>query len=322
MKKAAWLCTIVAGLGLGMALPPATSTADVLIAAGEKGGAYHEIGRVICRLVNRHTPDIDCTALPTGGSRFNIANVRSGAYEFGLVSADVHYHAVNGSGPFAYVDESYESLRSVMSLPADSLTVLARNDSRISRFDELPGRRVNIGDPGSRQRSMMQAAMAQKGWTAAAFALAGELPADQQSLALCHGRFEAVVYAVGHPDAAVEQAVTLCEAILVGLDPTTLERLQAQHPYYAPVVIAGGLYPGVEQGVSSFGLRATLVTSADMPADMVHALVAAIGEQLAQLKRMHPLLAGVEPRTMAREALFAPLHEGALRYYRERGWVE
>lgn len=322
MSRNAVLGAIAAGLMLTGPLLAAAQAAEVLVATGPARSTYHELGRGICRLVNRGAPGTTCRAVATDGARFNLANVRSGAFEFGLVRSDLHFHAVNGSGPFTYVDESYENLRSVMSLNAEPFTIVVRRDSGITRLGDLAGRRVNIGDPGSDQRRAMDLVMAAMGWNTDSFSLAGELPAAQQSLALCHGRIEAVVYAVGHPHDAIAQAAELCDAVLVPVAGEAIDRLVAEHPYLFPVAVPAGTYAGMSEPVRSFGVRTTLVAGVDVPAETVHALVAAVGDQLDRLRRMHPVLADVQPGAMAGEGLFAPLHDGAARYYRERGWLQ
>ena len=93
-------------------------------------------------------------------------------------------------------------------------------------------------------------------------------------------------------------------------------------PAFVAAAIPGGLYRGNPQPVESFGVGATVVTTAGQPEETVHAMVADIFADLDMLKGLDPVLAGLDPRAMVREGLAAPLHPGAARFYREQGWIE
>jgi TRAP transporter TAXI family solute receptor len=161
--------------------------------------------------------------------------------------------------------------------------------------------------------------MAAKGWEKSDFQLVEELPADQQSLALCHGRVHAMVYTVGHPNESIAKAAGLCDAVIVEVSGPTIEGLVNDHPYYAHAVIPGGTYQGNPDDVSTFGVRATIVSSADVPADTIYSVVKAVFDNLDQFKKMHPSFGNLKPDGMVRDGLSAPIHEGAARYFKERG---
>ncbi|MFQ5935595.1 MAG: TAXI family TRAP transporter solute-binding subunit, partial [Acidiferrobacterales bacterium] len=172
---------------------------------------------------------------------------------------------------------------------------------------------------GSGQRATMEVVMRAKGWTKADFLLAEELPAAQQSLALCHGRVQAMVYTVGHPNASIGQAAGLCDAIVVDVTGPEIDKLVADNPYYAHTTIPGGMYSGNPNPVRTFGVKATVITSREVPADLIYGLTKAVFDNLAQLRKMHPAFAGLEPKKMIGEGLSAPLHDGAARYFKEKG---
>ena len=313
--------SIIAAVGVAAAWSQPTAAADIIIGAGQRDGVDYRVGRAICRLVNKGTAEhgLTCSVLDTPGSLFNLSNVRGGAIELGLVRSDSQYHAVNRSGPFRFVDVDYGNLRSLFSVQGEPFTVVARRDSGIRSLANLKGHRVNIGNPGSGQRMTMERVMAAMGWTKADFLLAEELPASQQSLALCHDRVQAMVQTVSHPDATVGQAVGLCDAALVEVSGPAIDKLVAGTPYYAHLTIPGGLYRDDGKPVASFGVRTTVVSSADIDAETIYHVVTAVFEDLSQFKRTHPALAELEPARMVREGLTAPVHEGALKYYGEAG---
>lgn len=309
-------------LGAGQLLAAAPGRAAeaqaIVIGTGSTAGVYFHVGRAICRLVKRHVEGVDCTAVATPGSLSNLGNLSGGAIEIGLAQSDWQFHAVNGSGPFEFMDAGFGGLRALFSVHSEPFTLVARRDSGIQKLDDLKGRRVNIGSPGSGQRATMAVVMAAKGWRKADFRLAEEMSAREQSLALCHGRIEAMIYTVGHPNDSVGKAVGLCDARLVQVGDADIDRLVAEHPYYAYTTIPGGMYPGNPDPVRTFGVKATVMTSADVDAELIYAVVKAVFDNLDRFRKLHPALGGLEARRMVREGLSAPLHEGALRYYNEK----
>lgn len=297
----------------------AATAADLFIGTGSKTGVYFQVGRAICRIVERAVSELGCRPIESEGSFNNVAELANVAMDFGVVQSDVQYHAVNKSGPFEFVGIDLTNLRALFSIHSEPFTVVARRDSGILKFDDLSGKRVNIGNPGSGQRATMEALMAAKGWSKDIFQLATELPASQQSLALCHGRVQAMVYTVGHPNDSIARATELCDSVIVEVKGPTIDKLVTENPYYAYARIPGEMYPGNPDATKTFGVKATLMTSSDMDADTVYAVVKAVFDNLDKFKRMHPAFDLLHPKLMITEGLSAPLHKGAARYFREQG---
>ncbi len=296
------------------------SAAELQIGTGSRAGVYYRVGRAICSLVNRQSAELDltCEAIPTKGSIANLRDVRDGKPQIALAQSDWQFHATEGSGPFSSAGPD-EKLRSLFSVHGEPFTVVARRDSGITTLDDLKGKRVNIGNPGSGQRATMEVVMAALGWTADDFALVESLPADQQSLALCHDRVQAIIYTVGHPNASIGKAIGLCDALIVEVGGPAIDKLVADRPYYAYTEIPGGIYNGNDESAKTFGVKATVVASADLDADTAYAVVKTVFENFDRFRGMHPAFGTLEAKPMVTDGLTAPLHEGAVRYYKEKG---
>jgi len=292
---------------------------NIVIGTGSILGVYFQVGRGICGLVNQNVKGVKCSAVPTAGSLFNMDSVRDFAFEAGIVQSDVQYKAYHRTGGLEFVDVGYENLRSLFSVHGEPFTLVARRDSGIGSLADLEGRRVNLGNPGSGQRATMQVVMDAMGWRPESFALAGELPAAQQAMGLCHGQFEAMVYVVGHPNKSIATATNLCDALIVNVEGPQIDQLVARNPYYSYMTIPGGIYKGNDEPVRTFGVRATVVVNEDLDADIVYEIVKAVFDNLDKFRRMYPAFGRLEPKRMIHEGLTAPLHEGAIRYYREKG---
>lgn len=314
-----------AALAAGLLAGTSAMAQQTFISIGTGGvtGVYYPAGGAICRLVNRDraTHGIRCGVESTGGSVFNVNAIRSGEMEFGVAQSDIQYHSYNGSGQFQD-SGAFEGLRAVFSLHPEPFTVVARADAGITSFADLRGKRVNIGNPGSGQRATMDVVLAAMGWTTADFAVASELPPAEQAAALCDNNVDAMVYTVGHPSGAIQEATTACDTVLVNVTGPEIEALIEANPYYRVAVIPAGMYRGTDSDVTTFGVGATFVTGADVPEEVVYQVTRAVFETLDQFRALHPALANLDPTQMVTDGLSAPLHPGAERYYREAGLLQ
>ena len=301
-----------------------SQAADQFISIGTGGvtGVYYPTGGAICRLVNKGRKEhgIRCSVESTGGSVYNVNTIREGELDFGVAQSDVQYNAYNGTSQFA--DQGpFEKLRAVFSVHPEPFTVVARADSGIKTFADLAGKRVNIGNPGSGQRETMEVVMNALGWDKSTFALASELKSAEQSQALCDNKIDAMVFTVGHPSGSIKEATTSCDSIIVPVTGPEIDKLVEDNAYYRKATIPGGMYRGTDEDVETFGVGATFVTSADVPDDVVYVVVKAVFDDFDQFKKLHPAFANLKPEEMIKDGLSAPLHDGAVKYYKEQGWM-
>ncbi len=316
MKTPALLLALcLAGLA-SWSSTPAPADEPLTIGTASTAGVYHLAGRALCRAI-----ELPCRAKPSAGSSANLLAIRNGEFTLALVQSDLHYYAVSGSEGFREAGPD-PGLRSVFSLHSEPFTLVARRDANIHRLEDLAGRSVNIGNPGSGQRDTMMKVMQAHGWNRGSFRQVNDLPADQQALELCHGNIDAMVYTVGHPNDSVAKAVQLCNAALVNVEGPMIDLLIASYPFFSRAWIPGGLYGPDQPPVHTFGVRATLVTSADTDPELIYRLVSRVFGDFLRFKAYHPAFGTLTPAMMIEEGLSAPLHEGALRYYREQGWME
>ena len=319
MKKIAFL---LSGCWFCMALittMPAKANAEILIGTASKDGVYYYAGKAICRMVKSKVKVLSCKSLITPGSLHNLGNLRDGGYDLAIVQSDMHYHAVKGTGPMKFMDGSFENLRALFSLHAEPFTLIVRRDAGIARIEDLAGHRVNIGNPGSGQLETMKVVMQAMGWGRKDFQLALQLNASEMSLALCSNRVQAIIHTVGHPNAAVAKAIKLCDATIAEVNGPRIDKLVADNPYYSYTHIAGNLYAGVSKTVRTFGVRATVMSSSDVPADTVYKIVKAIFDNLESFKKLHPAFGRLQANKMVQEGISAELHEGAKKYFIEKG---
>ncbi|PKF76859.1 C4-dicarboxylate ABC transporter substrate-binding protein [Vibrio sp. vnigr-6D03] len=313
------------GLTGALGLATTANAADDFVTIGTGGvtGVYYPTGGAICRLVNKGRKDhgIRCSVESTGGSVYNINTIRAGELDLGIAQSDWQYHAYNGSSKFE--DKGpFKDLRAVFSVHPEPFTVVARADAGIKTFEDLKGKRVNIGNPGSGQRGTMEVLMGELGWTMKDFKLASELKASEQSKALCDNKIDAMIYTVGHPSGAIKEATTSCDSVIVEVSGPAVAKLIADNSFYRVATIPGGMYRGNAEDVQTFGVGATFVSSTDVKEKVVYEIVKAVFENFDTFKRLHPAFNNLKKEEMAKDGLSAPLHAGAAKYYKEAGLVK
>ena len=305
------------------AAPVAAQQKFVTIGTGGVTGVYYAAGGAICRLVNkdRAKHGIRCSVESTGGSVFNVNTIKAGELDLGFTQSDVQFNAVKGVGQFKD-SGAVGDLRAVFAVHPEPFTVVSRKEANITKFEDFKGKRFNVGNPGSGTRASMEELLGAMGWKMGDFSLASELKADEHGPAVCDGKIDGFFYAVGHPSANIQDPTTSCGAKMISLTGPAVDKLVAEKPYYAKVTIPGGLYPNNPQPTNTYGVMATVVASAKTPADTVYATVKAVFDNFDEFKKLHPALANLSPESMVKDGLSAPLHEGAARFYKEKGWIK
>ena len=313
-----WLA--VTALALSIGVPVWAEQMYVTIGTGGVTGVYYPTGGAICRLVNKKRKEhgIRCSTESTGGSVFNLNTIRAGDLDMGVAQSDWQYHAYHGSSKFKDKGANRE-LRAIFSVHPEPFTVVARADSGIRNFGDLKGKRVNVGNPGSGQRGTMEVLMKASGWKMSDFELASELKSSEQSMALCDNKIDAMVFTVGHPSGSITEATTSCDSVLVNVTGSAVDKLVAENDFYRTATIPGGMYNGNPNDIKTFGVGATFVTSTRTPANVIYQVVKAVFENFDSFRKFHPAFRILDKRQMIKDGLSAPLHAGAVKYYKEVG---
>jgi hypothetical protein len=319
-RKTAAFATALMALA-SFSAPATAQQKFVTIGTGGVTGVYYAVGGAVCRLMNKNRAEtgLRCSVESTGGSVFNVNAIRSGELDFGLTQSDVQYNAAKGEGQFKGNPDP--DLRAVFSVHPEPFTVLARKDAGVSKFEDFKGKRFNVGNPGSGTLASMEELLKQMGWTKSDFSLAAELKADEQGTALCDNKIDGFFYGVGHPSAAIQDPTIACGAKLISLTGPAVDALVKEHPYYAMATIPGGMYANNPDPTQTYGVLATVVTSSKVADSTVYALVKAVFENFDEFKKLHPAFAHLDPKDMIKNGLSAPLHPGAIKYYKEKGWM-
>jgi uncharacterized protein len=325
MKKVLLGTAAVVGLALVTgAADAAPKKQFISIGTGGVTGVYYPTGGAICRLVNkgRKKHGVRCSVESTGGSVYNINTIRAGELDMGVAQSDWQYHAYNGSGKKSFTDAGpFKGLRAVFSVHAEPVSIVARKDSGITSVDDLVGKKVNIGNPGSGTEATWGVMWSAMGKSKSDLKLAAQMKSAETPSALCDNKIDAFFWLVGNPAALNKEATTTCDAVFARVDNAAVAKLVKERPYYRWATIPGGMYRGNPKDIKTFGVGATFVSSTRTSANTVYQVVKAVFDNFAAFKKLHPAFGGLKESEMIKDALSAPLHDGAAKYYKEKGWM-
>lgn len=296
-------------------------TRFVTIGTGGVTGLYYPTGGAISRMLNKKFKQfkIKATVESTSGSVFNINAVIKGDMEFGIAQSDRQYQAYKGLAEWKEVGVQKE-LRSVFSLHAEPITLVVSEQAGIRNITDLRGKRINLGNPGSGQLQNSKDVLAAAGLTEQDI-LAEYVKAVEAPGLLQDERLDGFFYTVGHPNGNIKEATSgRIKVYIVDIEGDNIDKMVDDHPYYARAVIDHKFYERAlnTQDIQTVGVKATFVTSANVDDALVYALAKMVFENLEEFKSLHPAYASLTPENML-EGLTAPVHPGAMKYYREAG---
>jgi TRAP transporter TAXI family solute receptor len=299
----------------------AESTTFVTIGTGDIAGLYYLTGGAIAKMVNEKHKEygIRVTVESTGGSEFNINAVLSGDLEFGLAQSERQYQAVMGIEDWADKGPQKE-LRAVFSIQPETVDLIAAVDADINSLQDLKGKRVNIGSVGSGYRKNAIDALEANGLDYTKDFYAESLRAAEAPGLIQDGRLDAAFYTVGHPSNYYKEATSGVRKVKF-VPITHIESLLKKHPCYAKAVTQVTThYPGAinDSDISTFAVKATLVTSIKVPGSAVYAITKEVFDNFEDFKKLQPAFGDLTKESML-EGLSAPIHPGAMKYYNEVG---
>ncbi len=313
-----WCVVLSSVLGLLLFLAPLTVNAyELLLGTGKSGTFSHFSGRMLCRTISQQLPDVTCSLQVAEDEVDNLTDLQSGFVDLAIVNSNVLVDAVNKSGMFQFLDINYENLTILTPLYDRPVGIIVRADAGIANLNDLKGKRVNGGAPGSVERRSMELIMKAKGWSVDDFALFEELPTSQSqdTLAFCQGTVQAMLNVGVHPTLSIHNLLKKCKAQLLDINDDDIDKLVANRPSYWQTEINSESYPGPESRVQTFGTRAILVASSAIDQETASAIVKAIYDNQKRLQRNHPALS-LYPVQEARKGIESlQLHKGAEQFF-------
>ncbi|WP_096700370.1 TAXI family TRAP transporter solute-binding subunit [Magnetospirillum sp. 15-1] len=307
---------VLAGLVLAQAAG-AAERRTLVIASGEVTGYYFPVAGALCRVINKDHPlGLGCAVMPSSGSAANVAALKAGDADLALVQSRAAQMAAIGAEGFKDAGPMAD-LRAIMALHGEVAVVVARPGAGIDNLGDLKGKRVNLGKPGSFQRSMAETVIDASGLSQGDLSVLVELDLAEQAAELCQGNIDAAVFTGIHPMPEVQMAVEECGASLVQIRSKSMDSFFKKVPWVARFAIKGGTYDGQKEDVAAIGLKTLLVTS-KLSADEVAAIAKTIWANFAAFTRLHPALRGLSKAETSRDGIPIRMHDGVEKAPAER----
>jgi len=312
---------IVAVITFSLVVPAGQAAAktDVLFGGASIVGVYYQVALQISNLMNKNMGQkYNYIGRPTGGSVFNINAIIRETFDFGVAQSDRNYQAFKGLADWE--GKPVTNLRSVFSMHPETVMLVTRKDAGIKKVADIKGKRVNIGNPGSGQRGNAEEVLKIYGIDKDKDITAEGLQQHEASRALVDRKIDAFFYTVGNPSAAIEEPAQSIDMVMIPLDHSGIKKLAEDKPYYVFTKIPAGTYRGINYDVPTYAVTATVISHAAVPDEVVYDMVKTVFEKLDQLKASHAAFRHLDPKQML-QGLSAPFHPGAVKYYKEKGWM-
>lgn len=300
---------------------PVFSSQFITIGTGGVTGTYYPTGGAICRFVNQYKKEskIRCSVESTDGSLYNLNTLKNGELDFGIVQSDIIYQASKGEGVFK--NAKFPKLRSIMAIYPELLTLVTKKDANINKLLDIKGKRINLGNSGSGNETTTLALFRASGIDKSDLKQAAIFASSEMPDALKYNQIDGYFYMVGHPTANIKDAANSTDIKIIPFDNDILDSLVEKYPYFTKGFIPAGTYKNQSNDITTFGVKAVLVTNENVNENIVYLLVKAILENFDEFKKLHPAYENLTKESLL-NGLSAPLHDGAKKYFMEAGLIK
>jgi len=304
-------------VGMVFALMSSPVTArEINIGGGTISGVYYQVAYHTCSLMNEFGGNTDiCVGRPSLGSVFNINAVARGMLDFGIAQSDRVWQATNGKGSWRRKAE--KRVRTVFNLYPEIVLAVVHKDSDINSIEDFKGQSVNIGNRGSGHLGNALDFLRIYGIDPKKDITAKGMRQDEAGFAFLDRELDGFVYTVGIPNDAIEEVAEEVDIRILDINSPAIKKFVAKRPYYSMVRFNEGLFRGTN-AFETYAARAIVVTGERTPDALVYKYVKSVFENLEELKKRHPAFGTLDPAMMI-NGMGAPLHPGAVKYYREKG---
>lgn len=271
------------------------------------GGTYQAFSDAFAKLESE-TNNREIGVRTTAGSAANLRLLSQNYIQLALCQADLLEDAWNGTGQFQGT-EPIRGFGAVAGVYEEACQIVVRADSEISTVEELEGHRVSIGEEesGTKQNALQ---------ILAAYGLNEKLVEEvslnytEAAKELENGTIDAFFCTAGVQTAAITNLAQRTGIRFLNVDSAAAARLKKSYPVYDSCIIAAGTYPGQEEDVSTVGVKAVLLASDSVSAEVVEELTALLFEEQQELDFALPVEL-ITDADAAVAGISVPFHKGA-----------
>jgi len=305
------LCTI---LTLTLAGPTAAKTTFISIGTGGTGGIYYPYGGGVAEIWSKHVPGVRAVAEVTGASVENVKLAHKGETVIGEVMGDVAVAGYNGLSKFK--GKKHNVLTMAIMYP-NLLQITTLKKSGVTNIEQVKGKSISTGSPGSGTNFMTEAVLKAVGIPLDSYK-DSRLSFTESANALRDNTIAVGAWSVGPGTSSIMDLATTHDIHIIGFTPEQTRKVLAVNKTYSAVELAGGVYRGVENPVTTIGVWNVMICQKSLKTDLVYKLVKALYENNDYLRKIHPSAAYTTPENAVKYSPI-PLHPGTIKYLKEKG---
>ncbi|KIL49395.1 TAXI family TRAP transporter solute-binding subunit [Jeotgalibacillus soli] len=283
------------------------------IATGGTGGVYYPIGGGIAQILEEEL-GITATAQVTGASVENMQLLSKGDVQIAFTQNDIADYAVNGIEVF---DEKLEGISGISTLYPEIIQLVVAADSDIQSVEDLKGKKVSVGAPGSGNEANSVQILEAAGLTYDDIEEELKSYADSAD-SFKDGLIDAMFVTSGVPNASVSDIAVTKGVRVISIDDEVIAALKEKYPFFIDEVVPAGSYDGQDEDAKTVAVLAALTVNSDLSEDDVYDITKAIYDNLDTLGSKHEKAKEITLEK-ALDGLTIPLHPGAQKYFDEEG---
>ncbi|MDR7869780.1 MAG: TAXI family TRAP transporter solute-binding subunit [Tissierellaceae bacterium] len=289
----------------------------ISIATGGTSGTYYPLGGAIAKIFNDNIDNVTANAQSTGASVENIGLVSKGETEVAFIQSDITFYASEGIENFADTGK-VENIRGMAMLYPEVVQIVANASANINSVQDLKGKKVAVGAPGSGTEANARQILGAHGITYDDLSKADYLSFGEAADQLKDGHIDAAFVTAGLPTSALVEVSTSNDIVVVPIEKAKIAELAAEYPFYTEVTIPGGTYRNNDSDVLATAVMAMLVVPEDLDDDLMYEMTKSLFEQRQVIIDTHDRGNDIKLET-AIVGMPIELHPGAARYYEEAG---
>ncbi len=291
---------------------------NMILATGGTSGTYYPFGGAMAQIFNAKIPNMNVTAQATGASVENCKLLGKKEAELAILQNDMLDYAYNGTE--AFKDGKIDNLRGIATLYPEIVQIVASVDSGIANVQDLKGKKVSVGAPGSGVEANVRQIFEATGLTY------NDMTVNYLSFAESADSFkdkhiESFFVTAGIPNAAIQDISAQNKIAMVSLSDDVIKTLTQKYPFFVEYTIPAGTYNGQTYDVKTVAVMATLATSSDISEDVIYNITKALFDNQPELAQAHAK--GKELiLEKAVNGISIPFHPGAEKFYKEKGLMK
>lgn len=300
-----------------MAVVPAWSSPKRLsMATGGTTGIYYSLGGVIAQVLNEQKI-AEITIQSTGGTGENLRLINKKDVQIAFSQNDMAYAAFNSIEPFT---KKFENLRAIGSTHAEVIHNIVRNDLGLKTLADLKGHKISLGARGSGNEANCRQIFPFYNLTYQNINPVF-MPYGESADMFKDRQIDGFIATFPYPHPVMLDITTQQKITYLPIEGKIADEIITKYPYYFKTNIPANTYMGQTADVQTLGVKAMLITHADVPEETIYAITKGLFENLTAISAGHSKGKEISLKTTL-EAVTLPLHPGAERYYREKGMIK